>query len=232
MLRLVLATSGTEQLVAQTPLPLGSSMPQSAESAVRESESTKPKADFHIAAIAATAALAGSLIGGVFSYVATLKQVEGQSENSQREFLNAQRQGAYSKLLADQAAMGVKQEDIYARAKADPSYTLAAMRSDLEETGLLNSTLSLDATNVEVIGSEAAADLAREIHTSRLDALAAISVLAICYETSQEASIGMRESPCSPTLEVLRESLDSTEREIARLVKAARADLGVAGHVE
>lgn len=189
------------------------------------SEPQRLKTDFQIAIIAATAALAGSLVGGIFSYVATIEQVEGQSQTSQREFLNSQRQSAYSKLLADQAAMGDKQEAIYAHALADPGYTLAALRSDLEELSLLNSTLSLDATNVEVIGSAAAAELAREIHRSRLDALAAISVLSICFEGSP-GSIGMADSECSETLEVLRTSLDSTERELAHLVEAARSDLG------
>ena len=121
--------------------------------------------------------------------------------------------------------MGDKQEAIYARAKADPGYAITALRSDVEELSLLNSTLSLDATNVEVIGSVEAAALAREIHSSRLDALAAISVLSMCFETST-APIGMPDSPCSATLEVLRTSLDSTERELARLVEAARIDLG------
>lgn len=187
--------------------------------------------EFQIAIIAATAALAGSLVGGVFSYVATIEQVEGQSETSQREFLNSQRQSAYSKLLADQAAMGDKQEAIYARAMADPGYTLPALRSDLAELSILNSTLSLDATNVEVIGSVAAAELARKIHTSRLDALAAISVLSMCYESSP-GSIGMPETECSPTLEILRTSLDSTEQELARLVETARSDLGASSDSE
>lgn len=117
--------------------------------------------NWRIAIISASAALAGALVGGLFSHLIALHDSSSQQEEAHLEFVRQQRLTTYSKAISDGTNILYTPENC-ATNFGQPSIP---GQSDAAFTAGVR-TLQADAANVEMVGSEKASEDASALQAS------------------------------------------------------------------
>jgi hypothetical protein len=184
----------------------------SAQSADSTSGSASPRQNSRTALtvplIAAGGALAGVILGGLFSFFATSRQIDANRQVSVDEFLRTQRQAAYTQYLSDLRGLNLL---ISSSALIDGQYD----QSDCPVLATIQDAYARFLTShhaVILVGSD--------------EAEAAAEAILALYSAEYSQIVCSRGGVNSSAIFVRIEPTSQLSEQTSRLISAAQADLG------